>query len=196
VQHAQNPERGKAQGRIDRDRCHRARVRPASRETDRSRETPRSQHRIRPRPFAQLSLTLNFKPATWANSTKINRVGRRDEKACGSGGSEMRSQPCAGMNLRRDEPHERRRASRGKDHSHRPGREGPQRRVAERRAYGKATAHDPIRTAETLRRRSQDRVAIERANRFPRFALAAAIEDVTARASGVYSSRPSWGRSR
>lgn len=48
-----NPARGKAQGRIDRGQCHRARVCPACCETDRTREsTPRSQHQLVPGPFA------------------------------------------------------------------------------------------------------------------------------------------------
>jgi hypothetical protein len=85
-----NPARGKAQGRNDRGQCHRARVCPACRDTDRTREsTPRSHHRIVPGPVARLSLTLTSQPATRANPTKINRVGRRDEKARGSGRSEM-----------------------------------------------------------------------------------------------------------
>jgi hypothetical protein len=50
---AHNPERGEAQGRIDRGQCHRARVCPANRDTDRTRETPRSQHRLVPGPIRQ-----------------------------------------------------------------------------------------------------------------------------------------------
>jgi hypothetical protein len=51
--------------------------------------------------------------------TKINRDARLDEQARGPGRSEMIDHPAAGANLRRalKEPHERRWASRGKDHS-------------------------------------------------------------------------------
>lgn len=159
-----NPARGKAHGRNDRGQCHRARVCPASRETDRTREqAPRSQHRLVPGPFAQLSLTLTSEPATRANPTKINWVGRRDAKACGSGGSEMRRQPCAGTNLRRVEPHERRRAKEGR--TDRPGQV-----ALVRRCSGSGTPRQEkrrrmtrTRTAETLRRRLHDRIVVEHA---------------------------------
>jgi len=75
--------------------------------------------------------------------------------------------PAAGANLRRDEPHERRRTK----------REGPNRparpRTSERSGSGtprerRSTAHDPNRAAEFLRRRSCDRIARERVNRIRR----------------------------
>lgn len=68
-----NPARGKAQGRIDRGQCHRARVCPAYRETDRTREsTPRSQHRLVPGPFAYFS-----------NSYRHGESGQPDENQSG-----------------------------------------------------------------------------------------------------------------
>lgn len=70
------------------------------------------------------------------------------------------------MNLRRVEPQERRRANQ-REGPVVPARPRKSARVAERRAK-KASAHDPIRTAEILRWRLQDRIGYERANRIHR----------------------------
>jgi hypothetical protein len=92
---------------------------------------PEANIEIVPGPFAYFSNT--YCHANRANPTKTNRVGRRDEKACGFGGSETRSQPWAGMNLRRVEPHERRRANQ-REGPVVPARPRKSVRVAERRA--------------------------------------------------------------
>jgi hypothetical protein len=124
----------------------------------------------RPRPdFAKLSLTPNFKTAKRANSTKINRVGRRDEKAGGSSRPEMVGQPWAGMNLRRVEPHERRRAIEGR--TNRTGQAARVRTGSGTPRKERRRRMTRERTVETLRRRLHDWIVVERAIRFPRTRL-------------------------
>jgi hypothetical protein len=103
------------------------------READRRRERS-PEANIDPSPIRHRLFSNTYaKRARRINPTKINRVGRRDAKACGPGCAEMqihppREQTCEGMNPRSAA------GRRGKDQIVRPGRERPRGRVAERRA--------------------------------------------------------------
>jgi hypothetical protein len=87
----------------------------------------------RPRFAIAFSLTLTQNGRGESIRRKPIGSGGSVRKACGPGDAEMQIHPSAGVNLRRDEPQERRRTKR-EGPIVRPGRERPRGRVAERRA--------------------------------------------------------------
>lgn len=136
-------------------------------ETDRRRERS-PEANIESSPIRRRLFSNTYaRPARRINPTKINRVGRRDEKGTWARMCRDADPPAAGANLRRDEPQERRRTIEGR--TSRPARP----RTSERSGSGtprerRSTAHDPNRTAEFLRRRSCDWIVGERVNRIRR----------------------------
>ena len=116
------------------------------RETDRRRErSPEANIESSPIRHRLFSNTYAMR-ARRINPTKINRVGRRDEKGTWARMCRDADPPAAGANLRRVEPHERRRTK----------REGPNRparpRTSERSGSGTPRERQRRRMTRTGRR--------------------------------------------
>jgi len=141
---ADNPARGKAHGRNDRERTVRISPSRLAKRTARGSEAqkPDRQHvpvdRLsdllfpqqavrspRPIPSGQRARTANGK---WARTSRNAREDATTERVvlavASSRGNDPRVHPQTGANLRRAQPHERRRAERGKNLTARPGRGG------------------------------------------------------------------------